>query len=446
MRASAPTGDDRLPATATSPGAGEGSASPAPPAARVGLFRSRRLWTVTVLLGLLLGAFLLVRPQLSAWQHFRAARLDLERYHTRAAIGHLQVCLRQWPGDPDVLLMAARASRRARSYDEAERCLEKYQQARGLDEAGSFEQLLLSTERTLDAHLDARCRRLVEQDHPDTPLLLEALARGYLRQYRLVEARKCLDLWLERQPDNTQALTLLGQFHLDYERAPQWAVERYRQALDLDPDHEEARLGLAVTLLESKDFAGASVHLEHLSQVQPDNLRVQVGLAECRYAVDGPAEAIRLLDDLLGQHPDLAPALALRGRIALEMGEEALAEKWLRRAVARAPNDYQARYNLILCLHRNRQTAEARRHEQWIEQRKKDVSRFHDIVTRELSARPNDPALHCTLGELLLRAGHAEEGLRWLQSALRLDPQHAAARQALKERARQGQSEQQPAD
>src|SRR5262249_2631185 len=148
-------------------------------------------------------------------------------YHNRQAIEHLQVCLRRWPDDPEVLLLAARASRRARVYDDAERCLEKYRQARGLDEAGNFEQLLLPTERTLDARLDARCRHLVKQDHPDTPLLLEALARGYLRQYRLAEARRCLELWLERQPDNTQALTLLGQFHLDYERSPDYAVNRY---------------------------------------------------------------------------------------------------------------------------------------------------------------------------------------------------------------------------
>src|SRR5205085_2088233 len=110
----------------------------------------------------------------------------------------------------------------------------------GLDEPGGFEQLLLSAERSLDAHVVARCHRSVELDHPDTPLILEALARGYLRQYRLSEAKLCLELWLKRQPDNPQALTLMGQFHLDYERAPDRAVARYARAVEIDPDHEEA--------------------------------------------------------------------------------------------------------------------------------------------------------------------------------------------------------------
>src|SRR5947209_2756321 len=79
--------------------------------------------------------------------------------------------------------------------------------------AGSFEQLLLSAERAV-GQAEGVCRRRVEQDDPDAPLILEALARGYLRQYRLGEARFCLDVWLGKQPDNPQALCLKGQFHM----------------------------------------------------------------------------------------------------------------------------------------------------------------------------------------------------------------------------------------
>ena len=92
--------------------------------------------------------------------------------------------------DADALLLAARAARRARAYDEAQRALEKYQQVRGLDDAGSLEELLLSAERDVEQVVDA-CRQYVERGHPDTPLILEALTRGYLRQYRLGEARFC---------------------------------------------------------------------------------------------------------------------------------------------------------------------------------------------------------------------------------------------------------------
>jgi predicted Zn-dependent protease len=68
-----------------------------------------------------------------------------------------------------------------------------------------------------------------------------------------------------------------------------------------------------------------------------------------------------------------------------------------------------------------------------------DASRFHEIVTKEIAQRPTDPALHCTLGELLWRGGQREESIRWLRSALRLDPRYEPAQQALAEYRRQAQ-------
>jgi tetratricopeptide (TPR) repeat protein len=430
---------DKLATAADLDDQGEGSQ----PAARVRLqsvsrlrafsgarLRSGRFWVFVVLLGLISGGVALGVPHVRAWYHFRAAKSDLQRYHNPQAVRHLQACLRVWPDDPDVLILSARATRRARSYGEAERFLEKYQKARGLDDAYSLEQLLLSAERDVE-QVAAVCRRRVEQDDPDSSLILEALARGYLRQYRLREAGFCVDQWLLREPDNPQAMCMKGELHLDYERAPDRAAESYRRAVQLDPEHEDARLGLAIVLMESKSYSEAVEHLEYLRKHQPDNLRVQVGLAECRRALGEREESERLVDEVLAEHADYEPALALRGRLALESGQNAEAEVWLRQAVSRTPSDHEARYNLILCLFNNDKPAEAKQHEQELRLWEEGVKRFNEIVSQEMPKKPNDPALHCELGELLLRSGHQEEGLRWLHSALRQDPQYAPARKAL---------------
>jgi tetratricopeptide (TPR) repeat protein len=404
------------------------------------LARRRRLWVPAVILLILGGVGLAVAaPYLEAWSHYRAARAAVRQYHNPQAIRHLQACLRVWPDDPDVLLLTARAARRARAYGEAERCLEKYQKARGLDDAGDFEQLLLTAERQVD-QVAAVCRRHVEQGHAETPLILEALARGYLRQYRLGEARFCLDRWLELEPTSAQAHCLDGEFHLDYEQGRAAALESYRRAVELDPDHEEARQGLAITLLESKAYAEAVGHLEQLLRCQPDNLRVEVGLAECRYNLGDAAEAMRLVDEVLAREPEFERALALRGRLLAQRGDYTAAEALLRQALARDPSDHQARYDLILCLRSGGREAEAQRHKEELLRMEQDLKRFNEIVTREMALRPRDPELHCTLGQLLLRGGHTEEGLRWLQSALRLDPTYAPARKALAEYSQKAQA------
>jgi Tfp pilus assembly protein PilF len=59
--------------------------------------------------------------------------------------------------------------------------------------------------------------------------------------------------------------------------------------------------------------------------------------------------------------------------------------------------------------------------------------RIAELRSRKLAEQPLDPALHYEMGVLLLRAGDAEMGERWLGSALALDPDFAPAHTALAE-------------
>ena len=438
------------PAAETTPGGGNASAggttaSAAPPLP-VARARLRQGLGVALALLLLVSAGLaLAGFELWAGYHFRAARWALDHDHNPQAVRHLKVCLRAWPNDPDVLLLAARAARRAHVYGDAQLSLEKYQKVRGLDEAGSLELLLLSAERDVDSVADV-CRCSVEENRPEAPLVLEAVTQGYLRQYRLPQARACLERWLRLRPDNPQALCVQGQVYFNLEHAVNAAADSYRRAVRLDPAHEEARVGLALALLELKDFEGAAEQLEYMRHAQPDNLRVRVGLAECRDALGDQPEALRLVERVLAEDPEYASALALRGRLALEAGDSAAAEAWLRRAVARDPNDHQARYNLILCMHRNGEEEEASRQQQDFTEREEDGKRLHEIIIHDMAERPRDPALHCAVGQLLLRSGQREEGLRWLRSALQLDPEFAPAREAVAEFKRQAEAGQEHQD
>src|SRR5579884_933201 len=90
--------------------------------------RSRRLWLLLALVGLLVGVSLGLHPHLRAWHHRRIARMELERYHAPQAVHHLQICREIWPNDPEVLLLAARAARRIRVYGDSERLLRMYRQ------------------------------------------------------------------------------------------------------------------------------------------------------------------------------------------------------------------------------------------------------------------------------------------------------------------------------
>jgi tetratricopeptide (TPR) repeat protein len=392
--------------------------------------RDPRIWGLLVLAGLVVSGIFLFSPRLQAWYHYCAARRDLECFHNPQAVRHLHVCLGIFPEDADTLLLAARAARRARAYQDAEHCLDKYQQIRGCDQAYSFEQLLLGVELKSD-QADYRCWRYVEEDHPQTTAILDALVRGYLRQFRLKEAQGCLQRWLETEPDSAQALCLEGQFYLEYVFNKDSALHSYRRAVQLDPEHEEARIGLALALLDISNYAQAAEHLDYICQHQPDNLNAVVGLAECRKGLGQTEAALQLVQSVLARQPQFAPALSLRGRLAMDKGQFAEAETWLRQALALDLSDHNSRYQLIMCLRHSGKLDEAQKLQQELNRLESDLERFNEIVTKELPKSPLDPALHCALGQLLLRGGKRDEGLRWLRSALRLDPQYAAARQVL---------------
>lgn len=405
----------------------------------------RRWWMLLVLVSLLAVGGVVARPHVRAWHHRRAARLELQRYHTSEAIHHLLICRDIWPRDAETLLLSARAARRAQVYGDAERLLHIYREVRGRDQAYTFEQLLLAAESRVDEVSEA-CWKGLEEGRYDAPLLMEALTTGYLRQYRLGQARLCLDRWKREQPGNPQAFYLEGLLNLDYLHDSSHAVASYRRAVELDAGHKDARLGLAVALLMDKNTAAAAEQFERLLQSQPDNARVQVGLAECLDDLGRTDEAMRLLNDVLSRQPQLPSALSLRGQLAVKHGQWSEGAETLRQALRRNPLDHRALYSLILCLERSGKEDEARQHRRRLQQMEDDTARFHEIVTKEIAERPRDPALHCTLGQLLLRGGQREEGIRWLQNALRLDPRYAPARQALEEFRRQSKGESQPAE
>jgi predicted Zn-dependent protease len=255
------------------------------------------------------------------------------------------------------------------------------------------------------------------------------MVHGYMRALRLGEAEYWINQWLEREPDNPLAFFFLGLVQDDANRFLD-AIGSYKRVLEIDPGWDDARLRLTADLLDLSQAAEALPHLEHLQRRLPGNLLVAVRLARCRDQLGEAAEAVKILDGVLARQPDFAPALMERGRLALQSGQLPEAEAWLREACRLGPTDYQARYQLQLCLNRQGKTAEADEVLARMKQMEDDTERLHEI-TKLLERSPHDPALLCEVGRILLRAGSVEEGLRWLNNALKQNPQHADTHRAL---------------
>jgi Flp pilus assembly protein TadD len=399
------------------------SAQPKPPPIR-------RRWLLIALVLPVLGLGVYIAAwQLWAEYHFRAAQKDLERRELSSAQGHLAHCLEVWPNGLGTNLLAARTARRARDYDTAEHLLNTYRKLGGHPEMLHLEYALARAQRGELAGLEDYLWGFVHENHEDTPLVLEALAQGYIHAGRWSEALNSLNDLVERWPAVADVYVWRGWVY-DSLHSNVQARDDYRKAVELKPEYDDARLRLAETLILDSEFPAAARHLEEIRQRRPDDPVMLLGLARCRIELNQREEAVAHLSRLLALHPLDAAALTQRGRVAVLQGRFDEAENWLGKAVAIAPWERDTNYQLQLCLDqlgKKREALEVRHRLRQLEEQQKRLEELERQIVKE----PANRALRYEAAMILLKYGQERAGVRRLQSLLQEDPHNAGAHAAL---------------
>src|SRR5262249_45990128 len=142
--------------------------------------------------------------------------------------------------------------------------------------------------------------RLVNKDYVDTPLILEALAQGYMHTQRWPDALRCLQRLAQGSPDNANFLVWRGWAQENMGRTDP-ALEDFRRATELDPEHEQAHLSLAEMLMQSNKPAEATEQYEWVLRRRPQDVAALLGLARCRRQTGQLDQACRALDEVLAR-------------------------------------------------------------------------------------------------------------------------------------------------
>jgi tetratricopeptide (TPR) repeat protein len=396
------------------------------------IFLRRFRWLF--LIGLALAA---AGINLWAWYHYQQAQRLQERYRFSQAYSHYVRAAQVWRWSASLHLYAAQTARRAGLYAEAERHLAECQRLQGAAAEASLplalERLLLQAQSGDIATIEEPLWQYIEKNKPETPLILEALARGYARGLRLSAAQGCLRRILEREPENVEALVLAGKITEQGGGDTEEALQYYRRALELDAERDDARLSLAQILLRDRPEE-ARAHFQYLIARQPDNTAVMLGLGQAQRMLNETDKARALLEAVLAKEPENSKALAELGKIALLAGKMAEAETFFRQAITADPANYDANYRLSQCLTQNPdREREAAEQIAVCKRLEADLTRLGAIASREMSRTPNDPNLYYEVGAFYLRYGKPDVGVRWLYRALKLDPAHQPSHQALYE-------------
>jgi predicted Zn-dependent protease len=369
-------------------------------------------------------------------QYLEAAERALDQRDFDEARRQLALSLEARPDDPRLHFLMARAARRARKLDEAESHLARCEHLQGDKpdpEVGDtkLEWALVAVQRGKLLKTEPFLRRCLRQQHPDLVLILETLSWELMRRNRLQDAAALLELWVEKQPDDYEALVRHGWVAEHVFDVPR-AIADYRKALTLQPDRDSVRLRVAELLLNQNQAPGALADVEELRRRDPGNPDVILCAARCLRLLGRMPEAQHVLDQFLAANPRHAGALALRAQLALEAGRTQEAERLLRQAAALEPLNRQVNYALMQCLKQLGKTAEIKAVEARVAEADAELKRMDQLV-REVMQRPYDPSLRYEVGMIFLRNGMAREGLHWLSTALEADPTHRPTHEALAE-------------
>lgn len=389
-----------------------------------------RRWYLHVLAaGLLALAGVMLGCRVWWHRHYRAAEQALARRDGVEAMRHARWCLRLWVWDAETHVLAARAARLAGDYEEAERYLGVGLQLGGEADAIDLEYKFLSAYRGDVHRVEGFLVNAVLRNHPESARILEVLTRAYYANFQLANAQECVKRWLEHEPKEAEAWLWRARVYEKLLNRPE-TTNSYRRVVELDPANDDARLALASLLATGQQPQEALQNFETLRLRLGDVTPVLAGIARCRRCLDQPDAARALLEQLLAKEPDNALLCAERGRLALEYEPAADAEKWLRRAASLMPFEKDINYSLYQCLERLGKRQEAQEVLARLKRIEADLDRINDL-TRNIARAPHNAALRCEAGQILIRNGQGIEGARWLHSALREDPSHAATHAAL---------------
>jgi tetratricopeptide (TPR) repeat protein len=380
----------------------------------------RRTWVVLCLLAVT--GVILAGASVFGWAqyHVLRGRAAAERQQFAVAHTHFTEALSIWRRSASTHLEAARAARRAGMLQEAERHLESCQRLQGnVSDELRLERLLI---RAVDGEImdvQEGLWRSVEEDHPEKIVILESLVLGYMKVSSSSAGRAAIARLLELQPDNIVGLYWRGIVREQTEDDEE-AIADYRQVLEILPDHADARKHLA-DLLVKTDAREALEHITRLRQKQPRDFALLVSQANCWKALGNPEEAAMALDELLADNPDHVGALIQRGLLAVQDGQAAQGEKWLRKAITIQPSSEDAQYHLYQCL-LQQPGREAEAQQQFVEWKRvqADLARLNEIATKQMDRAMRDPALIHEVGLILLRSNQDDMALRWFQMALEL--------------------------
>ncbi len=197
---------------------------------------------------------------------------------------------------------------------------------------------------------------------PDSPLSRETQwqqARRDLAQGKAGDAKTAFEDLIKRYPNEADLHLFLGISLLRL-RDPQGAIGAINRAIEVDPNHVEARTLLGYVELEIRGDADAAIReYRKVIELKPSSAEAHSNLAVALKKRGALDQAVVSLNKALELKPEFAAALTSRGSVYALQAKWTEARRDFRQALKLNPNDDGALYGLSQVLREERDYAGA---------------------------------------------------------------------------------------
>jgi predicted Zn-dependent protease len=272
--------------------------------------------------------------------------------------------------------------------------------------------------------------KLRERSTGPDPEADEALARVLLQSYKLKPAAQVLERWIRDAPKDPRPYMWYTEVDRRLGADQTAAIAHFRGALKIDPGLNKARLGLADALRAAHRPDEAAVeYAAYITRARADPAgHIGAGLNEMER--NDLSSAQRHLDLALELAPNQVAALKERAALDVRRKEFAAALERLDRAAALAPLDKELMYRRAIVLTRLGRNDEARAVQRQLDRFREDEAQLNTL-REQLNTAPASLQLRYEIARWMFDHGQSEEGLRWSQMILSVQPNHAHTNELL---------------
>jgi tetratricopeptide (TPR) repeat protein len=310
--------------------------------------------------------------------------------------------------------------------------------------------VFLANYRDYDRAIDYLQRALRLQ--PNSVTVHNSLAKALRERGKgddVNEAEKLLRHSLTLKPENPETRYYLGMLLAGSEEHRPEATIHFREAIRINPGHQRARLGLAITLrltgqeveaerhylrvceenpviiaenffnvgghfAEQNKLEEAAAEIRRGLRILPDNTGARMFLAGLLEQKGNKAEALKEYQTILTIHPKDVPALIGSGTVLASLNNQDEALRFLQEALRIEPESVSAHNNIGIVLLRNKKSEEALAH-------------FRKAARKE----PDNSEVHYNMGLVYEKMDQFARAEEQMAQAIRCRPDYPAAQAAL---------------